>query len=97
MTRRSLTFDLSLSVGQTYGPQPIFSITIPGATSVGLYSATFNLLGGPGVIDGNLLSTTTFQVNVVAPEPITGLAVLLGLVATAAVRHRKSRRRDLVV
>lgn len=75
--------------GSTYSGA-LFTVTIPNAAPTGTYQMSFNLLGGPGVNDQNLLSTANFQVNVV-PEPATIGMMVLGVGAIALARARKSK------
>ncbi len=85
----------SLTANQSFGPQPLFNITIPNGTAPGPYTGTFNLLGGPGPNDQNLIGTANFQVQVtgVVPEPHSGVLTLLGLgglVVTRRLRRKPS-------
>jgi PEP-CTERM motif len=57
---------------------PLFSVMVPGATSLGLYTGTFNILGGAAADDLNVLATETFAVQVV-PEPSTWTVAVLAL------------------
>jgi len=77
----------ALNASQSFGPQALFDITIPNGTAVGSYTGTFNLLGGPGANDQNLIGTASFQVNVTTPEPGSGVLGLLGLAALAFARR----------
>jgi hypothetical protein len=63
------------------------------ATGVGLYTGTFNLQGGVGANDLNLIGTSDFQINVVAPEPASGAVTLFGLIGFGGYlwRSRNSR------
>jgi len=70
---------------------PILSVGIPLTAKGGLYSGTFQVLGGATPIAENILATQTFAVQVQAvPEPVTAVLLLSGG-AVAALRH--SRRR----
>jgi hypothetical protein len=85
---------LFLSAGASYGPAALFSFTIPVSAAAGNYTGTFNLLGGPGANDQNLIGSASFNVNVNSsvPEPASGAAMLLGLGALAFGLVRKRAR-----
>lgn len=78
---------------------PILSVGIPLTASVGLYSGSFELLGGTTPVSQDTLATQTFAIQVQAaapqpvPEPITAVLLLCGG-TVAALRH--SRRRPVV-
>jgi hypothetical protein len=92
-----LTFDASdflnnwpftLDPGQSFGPADLFVVNVPIGTAQGVYSGAFDILGGPGISDTNLLGTVNFSVNVI-PEP--GTCALLGIgIALAALRRRRA-------
>lgn len=84
------TFPLSLGAGESFTGE-MFIVTIGPTTPQGLYTGTFTILGGPSDGDFNPLSTQTFGVAVGAPEPTTGLLLLVGATtfATIARRHRR--------
>lgn len=89
------SWPLSLGAGASLGPAALFNLTIPAATTLGNYAGTFNLLGGTGSSDQNLIGSASFNVNVVnvlVPEPSTGAAALLGLGALALQLRRKRSR-----
>ena len=88
------SWPLSLGAGANFGPAALFNLTIPVATASGKYTGTFNLLGGTGSRDQNLIGSASFDVNVGVPEPATGAAALLGLGALALLFGR-NRRGDL--
>jgi hypothetical protein len=85
---------LGLNSSQSFGPQSLFTISIPLSTPLGLYNGSFDILGGLGVNDQTVLATTVFQVNVVSgtttPEPATGILFLVG-VALIPLRRRYRR------
>ena len=82
-----ITWPLSLAAGKTFGPQALFDITIPNGTAPGAFAGTFNLTGGPGPNDQNNLGLAVFQVNVVTPEPASGVLLLIGLGGFVARRR----------
>jgi hypothetical protein len=84
---------LSLSAGGSYGPAGLFDVTIPLNTPAGSYTQAFNLLGGTGPSDQNLIGTATFQINVV-PEPGTGVMTALagGLLVLLMVWKSRGRQ-----
>jgi hypothetical protein len=84
---------LSLTAGQSFGPATIFQLTIPTGTAPGSYSGSFNILGGPGASDQNLIGSASFQVDVsaAAPEPGTSIGLLSGI-AAILVRRLRGRR-----
>jgi len=77
----------SLGAGESYGPEVLFTIDIPTGTAPGLYSETFDLLGGPGMSDENLLGAEDFQVNVLSPEPGAFSLLLLGAASLFSARY----------
>ena len=72
----------------------IFSVVIASNATLGLKSGTFNILGGPGANDSAVIGTAQFQVNVVAPEPASGISMAIGLgaLAISAMRARLKRK-----
>ena len=83
------TWPLSLDTGLSFGPSDLFTATVPLGTAGGPYVGTFNLLGGPGANDLNVLGSAQFTVNVV-PEPGTWALAALGL-GVAMLRLRKGK------
>jgi hypothetical protein len=77
---------LALTAGESFGPSILFTVTVPFGTDPGAYDGTFNILGGPGVGDQNLLGSASFTVDVV-PEP--GTFALIGFGLTVAVLGRR--------
>ena len=74
---------------------PILSVGIPLTAAGGLYSGTFELVGGTTDVSDDILATQAFAVQVQAapqpvPEPITA-ALLLGGGSVAALRHSHRR------
>jgi hypothetical protein len=85
---------LSLDVSESYGvptPQALFSVTVPLGTTPAVYDGFFEILGGPGPTDADVLGTADFAITVAStssvPEPSTivlaGLALCLGVFATS--------------
>ena len=66
---------------------PLFSAMVPDGSALGLYTGTFNILGGAAATDPNVLATQTFAVQVV-PEPATWTIAALALGVLGAVRRR---------
>lgn len=64
----------------------LFTVTVPEGTPYGVYTGTFEILGG-GPSDDNLLGTALFNVQV-TPEPASLLLLLTGLAALAGMRLR---------
>jgi hypothetical protein len=90
------TWPLQLTNSQAFGPQGLFTVSVPLSTSLGLYNGSFDILGGAGINDQNVLATATFQVNVIpgtaTPEPATGLLFIMGG-AIIALRRQQQRSR----
>jgi hypothetical protein len=80
---------LSLTAGESFGPSALFSVTIPLGTAQGLYNGTFNILGGPGPNDLNILGSASFTADVAAvPEPGTFALMAIGFAAAVLGRRR---------
>lgn len=75
----------------------LFNVDVPLGTAPGIYDGTFNILGGPGGSDANLLATVNFSVDVPGatspvPEPSLGLltAFLTGALLISRSRYRSA-------
>lgn len=78
-----------LSAGQTYNGA-LFDVQVPTGTAPGLYTGSFDVLGGDSAADFNVLAVSTFGVQV-TPEP-SGLGLLfIGLGGVAFVRWKHVR------
>jgi hypothetical protein len=81
----------TLDVDQSFGPEALFSVMVPLGTAAANYSGTFDLLGGAGGSDMNLLSTAPFTVTVTnvatVPEPAA-----LSMLGAACILLACSRR-----
>ena len=67
-TKFFLFSPLSLGPGASSGIFQIFDITVPPSAPFGLYSGSFDILGGASASDFNPVGSADFAVNVV-PEP----------------------------
>jgi hypothetical protein len=84
-------FPFSLTGGQTFTGE-LFTVQIGPTVVPGLYSGTFTIQGGPTDTDFNNLATQNFSVGVgAAPEPASGLLLLLSGVIGTAARLRQRR------
>jgi PEP-CTERM motif len=85
---------LSVANGGTFGPTAIFTIDVPIGTPTGLYTGGFfEILGGPGVSDADVLATVDYTVNVTSsvstPEPSSVILIGGGIgVLFLAIRRR---------
>lgn len=86
-------FPLSLGAGESFTDE-MFTVTIGPTTPQGVYTGTFSVLGGPTDTDFDPLATTTFHLAVGAPEPATGLLLLVGTAALAGIARRKTASRQ---
>jgi hypothetical protein len=90
-----VNFPLSLSPLQSVTAS-FLSVTVPLATSPGLYSGSFAILGGSSPTGLGPLATQPIAVNVLAPaavpEPGEGVLLLLSTSATLAVAEPKGTR-----
>jgi len=90
-----VNFPLSLSPLQSVTAS-FLSVTVPLATSPGLYSGSFAILGGSSPTGLGPLATQPITVNVLAPaavpEPGEGILLLLSTSATLVWRTRRGRR-----
>jgi hypothetical protein len=75
---------LSLGPGASSGSFQIFDISIPLGAPFGLYSGSFDILGGASPAAFDPVGSADFAVNVV-PEPATGSMLLLALCAGAVL------------
>jgi hypothetical protein len=85
-----------LAAGASFGSTALFSITIPNGAAPGIYDGTFQLLGGPGLDDQNLLGSASFEIDVskpftAIPEPGTFSLMLLGLMGLSAMGMKQLR------
>jgi hypothetical protein len=64
----------------------LFNVMIAPGTSLGTYTGTFSILGGPTSTDFTTAGTATFTVNVVtvAPEPATLALLATGVLGLGA-------------
>jgi len=87
----STSWPPTLAAGASFGPAALFDITIPNGTAPGIYDGFFDLLGGPGDTDQNLLGIGSFEIDVTrtTPEPGTLALTLLGLFGLIIVGRNK--------
>jgi hypothetical protein len=83
-TKFFLFSPLSLGPGASSGSFQIFDISIPLGAPFGLYSGSFDILGGATAAAFDPVGSADFAVNVV-PEPATGSLLLVALCAGAAL------------
>jgi hypothetical protein len=67
---------------------PIFTVLVPAGTPLGLYSGTFELLGGASAATFDSLASQTFAVDVV-PEPATATLFLCGTAVMCMLRRAR--------
>jgi hypothetical protein len=68
---------------------PIFDVTVPSTTSLGLYSGKFTILGGSSPSDLINIGSADFAVAVaVVPEPQTLILVTSGVIVFLLGRRR---------
>jgi len=86
------TFPFSLDPGDSY-TGVLFTIDLPPGTLDGIYTGSFQILGGsdPSVPDPTLTKPVDFQVTV-TPEPASILLMATGLAGLAGTIRRKARR-----
>jgi hypothetical protein len=89
-------FPLSLDPGESFSGT-LFSIALPSNLAAGLYTGSFEILGGAdsGALD--TLGSVDFQVNVAptastVPEPESLMLLVAGLPGVALLMQRKWRR-----
>jgi hypothetical protein len=87
-------FPLSLNPGESFSGT-LFSIALPSNVAAGLYTGSFEILGGAdgGALD--TLASVDFQVNVApstVPEPESLMLLAAGLPGVALLVQRKRRR-----
>lgn len=78
----------SLAPSSSSGDFELFTVDIPNGTPVGLYTGSFEILGG-GPSDQNVVGTATFDVEI-TPEPGTLLLLGTGLLALGFLAERKA-------
>jgi len=87
---------LSVVNGGTFGPTAIFTIDVPLGTPTGLYTGGFfEILGGPGAFDEDVVATVDYTVNVTSsvttPEPSSVVLIGGGLAVLFLVIRRRAR------
>jgi hypothetical protein len=90
------TFPLSLDPGDSFSGT-LFSIALPSNLAAGLYTGSFEILGGADSGMFNTLGSVDFQVNVApaastVPEPESLMLLAAGLPGVAFLVQRKWRR-----
>jgi hypothetical protein len=90
------TFPLSLDPGDSFSGT-LFSIALPSNLAAGLYTGSFEILGGADSGTFNTLGSVDFQVNVApaastVPEPESLMLLAAGLPGVAILVQRKWRR-----
>jgi hypothetical protein len=78
----------SLAPSSSSGDFELFTVDIPNGTPVGLYTGSFEILGG-GPSDQNVVGTATFDVEI-TPDPGTLLLLGTGLLALGFLAERKA-------
>jgi hypothetical protein len=86
----------SVGASSTFGPEDLFNVTVLAGTAPGPYLGSYNILGGPGANDQNLLATLDFTVTVTpatsgVPEPGTFAMMSAALLAGSVVLRRRAR------
>jgi hypothetical protein len=89
-------FPLSLDPGESFSGT-LFSIALPSNLAAGLYTGSFEILGGADSDALETLFSVDFQVNVAptastVPEPESLMLVVAGLPGVALLVQRKWRR-----
>lgn len=84
-----LSSPLVLAAGQTYGPTAFFDVLANAALAPGTYVGTFTVFD----LELQRSVTTTFQVNVQTPEPISLVLLGSGLGGLYLGRRRKRKQR----
>lgn len=81
-----LHFPLDLAPGQSY-TGTLFEVMVPPHSPPGLYTGSFQILGGATGSDGLVLSSATFN-TVVSPEPSSLVFLGTGLIGAFALCRR---------
>lgn len=87
-----LAAPLSMTNGQVVSTQ-VLKVMVPVGTAPGLYSGTFDIVGGASSTAQSVIATTTFGVNVSNPVPEPSAFLLLGTGAAAIAVLRRRRLR----
>ena len=82
---------VSLAPLASSGNISLFSVTLSGPLGGGLYSGSFQVLGGMQPTDMNVLATADFNISAV-PEPASIQLAALGLALSIAAAKRSKRR-----
>ena len=83
-------FPLTLAAGNSFTGE-LFDLDIPNGTPLGLYTGAFEITGGFGSSDQNVLGAANFNVNV-TPEPPSFVLLATGLMCGLAGIQMHRRR-----